>query len=72
MAYGVIDRADVSRRENLLPMGLSEFAVLKQDVDQDTPITYDMVDFCEDNIALQLRKKMEDEYQRKEPLTTER
>jgi predicted homoserine dehydrogenase-like protein len=41
--YGTIDNVDVSRRERLLPMGLSEGCVLVADVPVDQPITYDDV-----------------------------
>jgi predicted homoserine dehydrogenase-like protein len=41
--YGTIDNVDVSRRERLLPMGLSEGCVLVADVPVDQPITYDSV-----------------------------
>ena len=41
--YGSIDNVDVSRRERLLPMGLSEGCVLVTDVPVDQPITYDDV-----------------------------
>ena len=55
--YGLIDRVEVVRRENLVPVGLTGYAILRKRVTKDTPITYDMVDFPEDNIALQLRRK---------------
>lgn len=42
--YGTIDNAEVCRRENLLPMGLSEGCTLKRDVSKDRPITFDDVE----------------------------
>jgi predicted homoserine dehydrogenase-like protein len=41
--YGSIDNFDVSRRERLLPMGVSEGCVLVADVPLDHPVTYDDV-----------------------------
>ncbi|MCK5655731.1 MAG: hypothetical protein KAI03_05535 [Candidatus Aureabacteria bacterium] len=55
--YGLIDRAETIRKENLVPVGLTEFAILKKNVTRDAPIAYDMVEFPKDNVALQLRKK---------------
>jgi predicted homoserine dehydrogenase-like protein len=59
-AYGLLDTYENAHQENLLPMGLAEFAVVRQNVPQDTPITYDMVDFGEDNIVLGLRRKQDE------------
>jgi predicted homoserine dehydrogenase-like protein len=56
-AYGVIDNVETVQKGNLLPVGLSAFAVLVKDVKKDETITYDMVDFPEDNMTLQLRKE---------------
>ena len=55
--YGLIDRAEVVKEENLLPLGLAEYAVLKKDVAMDTPISCDMIDFPEDNLVLRLRRE---------------
>lgn len=41
--YGTIDNASTSRRENLLPMGLSEGCRVLRDLKMDTPITFDDV-----------------------------
>lgn len=41
--YGVLDNYDVSRKENLLPMGLSEGCKLQTNVSMDQAITYDDV-----------------------------
>jgi predicted homoserine dehydrogenase-like protein len=43
LSYGVIDNADVCRREHLLPMGLSEDCVLRRKVAKDQPLTFDDV-----------------------------
>jgi predicted homoserine dehydrogenase-like protein len=55
--YGLIDRAEIIREKNLVPVGLTQYAVLKTPVTIDTPITYDMVEFPEDNVPLRLREK---------------
>lgn len=54
--YGLIERAEVARTQNLLPLGLASRVELKQDVPQDSPITYDMVDLDEDSFVLKLRR----------------
>jgi predicted homoserine dehydrogenase-like protein len=59
MTYGVIDNSENVKREDLLPVGLSEFAVLKKDAAADTPLSYSMVDFVEDNIIIKLRQEQD-------------
>lgn len=43
-AYGVMENSPLARQQNLLPMGLTDGAVLKRDVSQDTPLTFDDVE----------------------------
>ena len=43
LSYGSIDNADVCRRANLLPMGLSDGATLTRDVPKDAAIGFDDV-----------------------------
>lgn len=43
-AYGVMENSPVARRQNLLPMGLTDGCVLRRDLAQDTPITFDDVE----------------------------
>ena len=50
------EKAAIARAENLLPMGLSSGARLKQDVAQGQAITYDMVDLDEESFVLKLRR----------------
>ncbi|MFC1510466.1 NAD(P)H-dependent oxidoreductase, partial [Candidatus Omnitrophota bacterium] len=57
--YGLIDCYETVKKEKLLPLGLAEYAVMKCNVSKDNPITYDMVDFPEDNLVLQLRKSQD-------------
>ena len=42
--YGVMENSPQARAENLLPMGLTDGCVLKRNVAQDTPITFDDVE----------------------------
>jgi predicted homoserine dehydrogenase-like protein len=42
--YGVMENSSVARAENLLPMGLTDGCVLKRDLLQDKPITFDDVE----------------------------
>jgi len=55
--YGLIDNYETIKRENLLPLGLSKYAITNCSIDRDTPITYDMVDFLQDNLILQMENK---------------
>jgi predicted homoserine dehydrogenase-like protein len=53
--YGVIDSADVTRAQELLPMGLSQDCRLKLDVPKDRPITYDDVEIPAGRLCDKLR-----------------
>ena len=53
---GLIEKAEIARAENLLPLGLASGVKLKQDVVQGTAITYDMVELNEDSFVLKLRR----------------
>jgi predicted homoserine dehydrogenase-like protein len=50
------EKAAIARAENLLPMGLSNGATLKQSVPQGTAITYDMVELDEGSFVCKLRR----------------
>jgi len=56
--YGLIEKVDITSKENLLPLGLAEYATLKQSIPKDTPITYDMVEL-DDNLVVRLRKEQD-------------
>ena len=58
--YGMIENYDVSRKENLLPMGLSEDCRLKRAVVKDQAITYDDVEIPSGRLCDQLRKEQDD------------
>ena len=53
---GLCEKAGIARAENLLPLGLSTGAKLRQAVAQGKTITYDMVDLDEDSFVLKLRR----------------
>jgi len=46
----------VAHEQNLLPLGLSAGARLKQDVARGEAIAYDQVDLVEDSFVLKLRR----------------
>jgi predicted homoserine dehydrogenase-like protein len=54
--YGMIERADVTQAEGLLPIGLAPGAKLVKDVPQDQPITYGDVELDESSTIVQLRR----------------
>jgi len=53
---GLSEKAEIARAQNLLPLGLSPGAKLKQDAGQGEAITYDMVEIAPDSFVLQLRR----------------
>ena len=53
---GLIEKAEIARVENLLPLGLASGVKLKQDIARGTAITYDMVELNEDSFVLKLRR----------------
>ena len=61
MTYGQCENADITKKENLLPMGIAEGCVLKRDLVKDDVITYDDVVLPKDSLAVKLRKE-QDEY----------
>ena len=52
--YGVMENSPVARRENLLPMGLTDGCTLLRDVPQDTPLTFDDVELPAGRLSDQL------------------
>lgn len=53
--YALIDNYDTCRKQNILPMGVSEGCVLTRDVPIDTPITYADVELPKGRVVDQLR-----------------
>lgn len=59
MVYGALENHTTARAENLLPIGLADGAVLKKDLAQDAPITYDDVEFPAGSVAVSLRREQD-------------
>jgi predicted homoserine dehydrogenase-like protein len=57
--YGTIDNAEVARREQLLPMGLSEGCKLKNDVPKDRAIRASEVEFPPGRLSDKLRQEQD-------------
>ena len=53
---GLIEKSEIARAENLLPLGLADGVKLKRDVLQGEAISYDMVELNEDSFVLKLRR----------------
>ena len=54
--YGLIDRYEVAKEQNLLPIGLAKGAKVTRSVRKDTPIKYDDVQLKEPSTILDLRR----------------
>ncbi len=52
--YSTIDNSEIARKENLLPMGLSVGAILKNDVKKDSPLTFDDVKLPDDLVSVKM------------------
>ncbi|MGG6293845.1 NAD(P)H-dependent oxidoreductase [Leptolyngbya sp. AN02str] len=61
MTYGQCERADITREQRLLPMGLVEGCRLKHDIPKDQVLTYDDVELPEGRLCDRLRAE-QDEY----------
>lgn len=55
MTYGECERADITYKDKLLPIGLAQGCTLKRDIPQDQAITYDDVTLPEGRLSDQLR-----------------
>lgn len=59
--YGSIERYEIAKTENLVPIGLiNDRAVMKRDVKKGEYITYDMVSLDESTLLYKLRRQQED------------
>ncbi len=54
--YGLIDEYAKAKKENLLPIGISEGCILKKDIEKDQPIKYNDVQPARDSQVLELRR----------------
>ena len=57
--YGVIEKAEVARRENLAPLGLATGARLTNDVDAGALLTYEDLELDESNTIICLRREQD-------------
>jgi predicted homoserine dehydrogenase-like protein len=62
MVYGLCENADVTYKERLLPIGVSEGCTLKNDVLKDQVITYHDVIVPEGRLVDKLRKEQEEHF----------
>lgn len=53
-SYGQCENAAICRKENLLPIGLSEGVVLKRDIAKDQVISFDDIEYMEDSFIFNL------------------
>lgn len=59
--YGSIERHDIVKKENLLPIGLiDDHTIVKQDIKKGQFLTYDMVELNKDSTIYKLRKLQEE------------
>ena len=60
--YGVIENYDVARKENLLPMGISEGCVVIRDIKKDDALTYGDVELPKNRLCDQLRSAQDRQF----------
>jgi len=54
--YGLVERAEIAREENCLPLGLAENIKVAGKIPPDGVLTYDDVELNEDSFLLKLRR----------------
>jgi predicted homoserine dehydrogenase-like protein len=59
MAYGLIENAPITAKQNLLPMGVSEGCRLLRNILKDQPITYADIQLPEGRLCDQLRAQQD-------------
>ena len=57
--YGLIEEYGTAKKEDLLPVGLSEGCILKKDIEKDQPIKYNDVNLSGDSLLLKLRRSQD-------------
>lgn len=62
LTYGAIDNYDVSLKNNLLPIGLADGCIAKQEIPIDTAITYDMIELPKNRLSDKLRKEQNEKF----------
>jgi predicted homoserine dehydrogenase-like protein len=63
--YGMCENTETVWQENLLPIGLTEGAVLKRDIAKDQPITFEDIETPDLPLALDLYKEQQKLFQQK-------
>jgi len=58
--YGLIDKKEIAEESNFLPIGLSEGALLKNNIEKNSPITYNDVNLAANSLVAKLRKIQEE------------
>jgi len=59
MTYGLCENADVCHKEKLLPIGVAEGCILKNNIDKDKAITYEDVIVPKHRLIDTLRKEQQ-------------
>jgi predicted homoserine dehydrogenase-like protein len=57
-----LENHKTARKENLIPQGLTDGAVLKRDIKMDEPVAFDDVDLPENRLADQLWAEQKREF----------
>ncbi len=57
--YGVIEKRDIAKRDNLLPLGITEGAEVKRSIKKGEVLTWENVILKEDSLLFQLRKEQD-------------
>lgn len=57
--YGMIEKTSVSRKENLVPLGITYGATVKNDVAMGEALTYDDLELNEDLLIVKLRREQD-------------
>lgn len=58
-SYGMCENSQIFKAENIVPMGISENMILKNDIQINSPITFDDVEIIDNSYAYQLYKLQE-------------
>jgi len=59
MVYGLIERYSKAKKENLLPIGISEGCILRKDIEKDKPIEYNDVSFVKNSLLQEFRRSQD-------------
>jgi predicted homoserine dehydrogenase-like protein len=68
-AYGLVERAEICRREDFLPIAVSLDCLLRRDVAKDAPITYADVQLPEDRLVDHLRAEQTERFASADAIT---